>query len=129
MSKSKGSGEAEKRLRPEISYTTLGGILVLRLRGRIVQDVADDLMNFVTKKGLTAESPLVLNMSEVTYMSSSGIGTLVRIGSECRLKLAAPSDPVRKVLELGEILPMFDIASSEAQALADFASGTSHPTT
>lgn len=123
MSKSKGQATAEKRLRPEISYLEVGGVLVLRMRARIVQDVSEALMDFVSKRDLGPEGRLILNLSEVVYMSSSAIGALVRIGSECRLKLAAPSDAVRKVLELGEILPMFDIASSEEQALADFDAG------
>ncbi|MBI3267697.1 MAG: STAS domain-containing protein [Planctomycetes bacterium] len=119
MNKPKGPPAGEKRLRPEVAHLTLSGVLVVRLRGRILQDVAEAFMNFVSAQDLTAESPLALTMTEVTYMSSSAIGTLVRIGSECRLKLVAPSDAVRKVLELGEILPMFDIASSETQAVAD----------
>ncbi|MBI5369091.1 MAG: STAS domain-containing protein [Planctomycetes bacterium] len=120
---SKDSEAVEKRLRPEMAYLVRQDVLVIRLSGRILQDVSESLMNFLAGRRLEADSRVVLNLAEAVYLSSSAIGALVRTASECRVKLAPLSDAARKVLELAEILPMLDIASSEEQALRDFAAG------
>ncbi len=109
-----------KSIRQEIRYETLGEVLVVRLKGRILHEVAEELMSFLASFDRGADLRVVINLAEVHYMSSSAIGALVRIGSENRLKLAELSEVVRKLLELGEILPFFEIAGSEEQAVKEF---------
>jgi anti-anti-sigma factor len=109
-----------KSIRQEIRYQTVGDVLVIRLKGRILQEVSEELLSFLESFDRVAELKVVVNLSEVHYMSSSAIGALVRIGSESKLKLAELSEVVRKLLELGEILPLFDIAASEDLAVKEF---------
>lgn len=109
-----------KSIRQEIRYETVGDVLVVRLKGRILHEVAEELVGFLASMPRGHEQRVVINLAEVHYMSSAAIGALVRIGSECKLKLAELSEVVKKLLELGEILPLFDLAHSEDQALKDF---------
>jgi anti-anti-sigma factor len=67
---------------------------------------------------LTAGSGLVLDLAAVSYLSSSGVGELVHLSSRFALALAAPSETVRKVLALAEVLPVFDVCATREEAAA-----------
>jgi anti-sigma B factor antagonist len=69
---------------------------------------------------LCAEKPrrMLLNMSQVDYIDSSGIGTLVEIfrrlnSQDGELMLVAPSKRVRDVLDITRLLEFFRILDSE----------------
>jgi anti-anti-sigma factor len=109
-----------KSIRQEIQYETRQGVLVIRMKGRILHEVSEDLLSFLGSMQRGRELKVVINLAQVHYMSSAAIGALVRIGSECQLKLADISAVVRKLLELGEILPLFEVVGSEEQALKEF---------
>jgi anti-sigma B factor antagonist len=66
---------------------------------------------------------VVLNLSEVRYIDSSGVASLVEslkasrdIGS--RFILVGLSGPAREVLQLSRLLKVFEIYDTEVQALA-----------
>ena len=74
---------------------------------------------------LCAEQPktLVIDLSRVSYMDSSGVGTLVEIyrrtkGYGGELVLVAPSARVRSVFEITKLDQFFKIKPTEAEALA-----------
>lgn len=64
---------------------------------------------------------LILNLSDVQYMDSSGVGTLVellrRVNSyKGKLALVGLTDRVRSVFEITKLDKFFSIHSTEAQA-------------
>ena len=66
---------------------------------------------------------LVIHLGEVTYMDSSGVGTLVEIFRRTReyggrMVLVAPTERVRGVFEITKLDQFFTIVESEADALA-----------
>ena len=68
-------------------------------------------------------SRVVLNLTEVRYIDSSGVASLVEslkasrdIGS--RFILVGLSGPAREVLQLSRLLKVFEIYDTEAEALA-----------
>jgi anti-sigma B factor antagonist len=68
-------------------------------------------------------SRVVLNLSEVRYIDSSGVASLVEslkasrdIGS--RFILVGLSGPAREVLQLSRLLKVFEIYDTEVEALA-----------
>jgi anti-sigma B factor antagonist len=68
---------------------------------------------------------ILLNMSEVAYVDSSGIGTLVEgvvltTTEGGRLKLANLQRMVYSALALHKLTPAFQIFNSEEEALASF---------
>lgn len=72
---------------------------------------------------LCAENPkrLILNLTDVNYIDSSGIGSLVEIFRRMKktdgsLVLVAPSERVRSVLEITRLDKFFLIAASEEEA-------------
>lgn len=73
---------------------------------------------------LCAERPklLVIHLGEVTYMDSSGVGTMVEIFRRTkeyggRMVLVAPTERVRSVFEITKLDRFFTIKDSEAEAL------------
>lgn len=68
---------------------------------------------------------IVLNVAEVTFMDSSGIGEVVHGMNIAKqgggdLKLASLSDRVREVFKVTGLLKALDIHDTEAAAIADF---------
>ena len=101
--------------------------IIVDLQGRLVAGTGDEILHNVMNELLgSGWSRIVLNVSEVTKIDSSGIGELVsgiklanRFGSS--VKLINISEPVKTVLKLSQILPHLDIHDTEEQALASFA--------
>lgn len=65
---------------------------------------------------------IVVNLSEVQYMDSSGVASLVKLLSRVRalkidLKLCCLNPRVRSVFEITRLDSVFDLAESEQEAL------------
>ncbi|MBG0775095.1 MAG: STAS domain-containing protein [Desulfovibrionaceae bacterium] len=65
---------------------------------------------------------IILDLSGVTFIDSSGIGALVVFNTKVKtqgklLFLFMPSDPVRKTLSLVQLVSFFDILDSEDDLL------------
>jgi anti-anti-sigma factor len=109
----------------------LFGVAVIRCRGRIV--VGDELVSLqqeVEKHRLETQN-YVLEMGEVTYLDSGGLGALVRLAGMLRarrgdLKLCRVSPFVQGVLEATKLLAVFAVFPSESDALASFAQRPAH---
>jgi STAS domain len=68
---------------------------------------------------------IVLNLGEVGFIDSSGLGTMVRALANTRqargeLKLCDVPEPVRKVLDMTRLTTVFDSHESEEEAVAAF---------
>jgi anti-sigma B factor antagonist len=102
-------------------------VIIVDLRGQLVAGTGDELLRDVMNE-LVAESwkKILLNLSEVSRIDSAGIGELV---ASCRLaerlgthvKLLHVRGRVRRVLELGRVLPLFEVYDDEEEALSHFA--------
>lgn len=101
-----------------------GAAVVLDLGGEI------DMKNFVRVrdkfKELYREKPrvLVVNLTAVEFMDSSGLATLVGALKWCRqntceLKLVGLAQRVRSVFEICRLESIFQIYDSEAEALSE----------
>jgi anti-sigma B factor antagonist len=101
-------------------------IIVLDVSGRItlgegnviLREIVRDLADKGTKK-------VVLNLYEVNYMDSSGVGELVKTHTTFRnkggqLKLANLNKRVHDLLEMTRLSAVFDIHKDEASALKSF---------
>lgn len=95
------------------------GCLVARYAGEITMEVTQDFKREVEKalEGSDAKA-LVLDLSQVSFMDSSGIGFLVACNTRLQtsgrvLALLAPSSQVRKTLALVQLMEFFKVAESE----------------
>jgi anti-sigma B factor antagonist len=106
-----------------IQYRQVADAIIFDLDGRIVAGeeaaLLRDSIRGVLDRG---EKKIMLNLAEVPYIDSAGIGELVRayvaIDRERGwLKLMNPTRKVREVLEMVKLDTVFQIFSTEVEAL------------
>lgn len=103
-----------------------GDVTVLALAGRLVLDDGDDaLRRHVGALIAAGRVQIVLNVHDITYVDSCGIGVLVELYRTLQqrgghLKLVCPSQRCRHVLALTHLLNVFEPYESEEAALRSF---------
>jgi anti-sigma B factor antagonist len=98
-----------------------GNTVLLRVRGRLDARSAPVLLKAASDVR-RARQNLVLNLSEVTFMASSGLGSLLSLAeefrqSENRIRIAEASTAVLSVVQLLNLDQFLKIDSSEEEAL------------
>jgi anti-sigma B factor antagonist len=111
----------------KVSTRQIDGVTILDLGGRItlgegsvqLRDTVRDLLAKGSKK-------ILLNLGDVNYIDSSGIGELVSAYTTVRnqggdLKLLNLTKKVHDLLQITKLYTVFDIKDDEAGAVAAFA--------
>lgn len=109
------------------STRQVDGVTILDMSGRItlgegsvvLRDTIRDMVAQGSKK-------LLLNLGDVTYIDSSGIGELVSAFTAVRkeggeLKLLNLTKKVHDLLQITKLYTVFDVREDEASAVASFA--------
>lgn len=104
----------------------VNGVTVLDIEGRIV--LGEESNSFREKvKGLLAsgKKKIVLNLAQVSYIDSAGLGTLVATFHSARsqgatLKLANLGAKFKEVLQVTKLMTVFDTYDTEAAAVQSF---------
>ena len=111
----------------KMTYREVDGVSVVALDGRIVLGEESNALREKVKS-LIAEGKkkIVLNMANVTFIDSAGLGTLVAAHHSAKsqgaaLKLAHLGAKFQEVLQITKLLTVFDVYNSEAEAVASFA--------
>ena len=103
-----------------------GGVTVVTIRGRITLGEGNvalrEIVRDLAEKGRKA---IVLNLGEVQYIDSSGVGELVKAHTTLRnqggqLKLANLNKRVHDLLEMTRLSAVFDIQKDETSAIESF---------
>jgi|SRR5437762_1769429 len=103
-----------------------GNVQVIDLKGKITLGGGDlDLRNVVQGLLDGGKTKIVLNMKEVEYIDSAGIGELVACKKRAAAKggdvrLMMPSASVYKVISMVSLHLIFQIFDSEAKAIGSF---------
>src|SRR4030081_762845 len=105
------------------------GVTVVALDGRIVLGEESNAMREKVKT-LVAEGKkkIVLNMDNITFIDSAGLGTLVAAhhsakGQGASLRLCHLGSKFQEVLQINKLLTVFDVYNTEAEAVASFSKG------
>jgi anti-sigma B factor antagonist len=111
----------------KFSNREVDGVTIVALDGRIVLGEESNALREKVK-GLVAEGKkkLVLNMANVTFIDSAGLGTLVAAHHSAKsqgasLKLCHLGAKFQEVLQITKLLTVFDVYNSESEAVASFA--------
>ena len=105
----------------EVSHVT-----ILDVRGRIVLgDEIHQLRDAVRALVADGKKKIILNLAEVDYLDSSGVGELVGSFTTVRnsggeLKLLNLTQKVHDVLHVTKLYTVFDIKDDEFQAVKSF---------
>lgn len=104
----------------------IGTVIVLDVSGRITLGEGNVMLReIVSDLAAKGNNDIVLNLGEVVYIDSSGIGELVKAHTTIRnkggrLKLANLNRRVHDLLEMTRLSSVFDIERDEASALKSF---------
>jgi anti-sigma B factor antagonist len=103
----------------------MDGVVVVDLSGRLtigepVQSLRDTIRGFVDDGDLR----FVLNLAEVAYIDSSGLGELVSTYTTIRnrkgdVKLLKLTNKAKDLLQMTKLLTVFDTYDDEAKAIAE----------
>jgi anti-sigma B factor antagonist len=108
------------------STRKVDGVVIVDLSGRITLGegsvVLRDTVKDITSKG---EKKILLNLGDVTYIDSSGIGELVSAFTSVRnvggeLKLLNLTKKVHDLLQITKLYTVFDIQDDESSAIKAF---------
>jgi anti-sigma B factor antagonist len=108
-----------------MSTRTLDGVMVVDCSGRIVFGEESATLRDTIKKVLTQSPRVVLNLAEVSYVDSGGLGTLVSLYTTARnaggaLKLARLTQRVGDLLQLTKLVSIFEVFENEQLAAQSF---------
>ena len=100
------------------------GAIVLELAGDIDLHRSVELRSGLLETMQEKPTLLVINMSEVGFMDSSGLATLVEAMQLSRrsggqLRLVGLSDRVRSIFEISRLDKIFQIYENESEALSE----------
>jgi anti-sigma B factor antagonist len=112
-------------LRLKLDTRDVGSVTIVHCKGRIVAGEESEGLRAQVAHLLRDRRSLLLDLGEVEFLDSSGLGTIVRSLSSSRqvrgdLKLCNVPAAVRKVLELSRLTKVFDVHDSEESAIAAF---------
>ena len=119
-------GESCKEKVVKIEERTIGSVVVLDMAGRLVagesQGQLKDKINSLT---MQRRLQILLNLAEVSYIDSTGLGELVSSYSTVtrhrgQIKLLNLTTKVQDLLAICRLSTVFETFESEAEALSSF---------
>ena len=110
----------------QITQRSAAGVVIFELHGRLVFEDGDEVFReCVSSLIKTGPLALLVDLHDVGYMDSAGIGALVegylritRRGGEMRL--LSPSDHVQRVLDITRLSTVLEVFHDESSALRKF---------
>lgn len=111
----------------DLSAFTQSGVQVIRVKGRLTLGEPVDSFRSALEHAVDAgENRIVLNLSELAMVDSSGIGVLMRGHAAAKqaggaIRLVNPTKFVRQSLKTVGVLDLFEVLDTEQNAIAAFA--------
>jgi anti-sigma B factor antagonist len=118
--------EEETNVALKMSQREVDGVTVVALDGRIVLGEESNALREKVKSLLAeGKKKIVLNMDNVTFIDSAGLGTLVASHHTAKkdaaaLRLCHLGSKFQEVLQITKLLTVFDVSNTEAEAVASF---------
>ena len=112
----------------QIEERTVGDVLILDVKGRITlgegDEILKDKVNSLLNQG---KKKIVLNLAEVPYIDSAGLGEIVRTYTTVSrqggsLKLLSLTKRITDLLAITKLLTVFETYESENDAVQSFSS-------
>ena len=108
-----------------MSTRSMHGVLIVDCSGRVVFGEESATLRDIVKKLLTENPNVVMNLREVNYIDSGGLGTLVSLYTSARsaggaVKLACLSQRVGDLLQVTKLLTIFEVFDDEETAAKSF---------
>ena len=111
-----------------ISNNEVGDVSLVTLNGRIILGEESTALREKLKSLIAAgKQKIVLNMAEIDYIDSSGLGALVAAHLSAQnagssIRLCNLGKKFHEVMQLTKLLTVFDVYDTEAAAVSSFPS-------
>jgi anti-sigma B factor antagonist len=98
------------------------GVAIVSCNGRIMFGEEANALRDSLKEALSNTRQLILNLADVTYIDSGGLGTLVGVYCSARaggadIRLTGLGQRLRDVLQITKLAAVFAVYDSEQEAL------------
>lgn len=108
-----------------MSTRVVDDILIVDCSGRIVFGEETSELRETVRDLIVQNGRIILNLSDVNYIDSGGLGTLVALFITARsagaaIKLANLTERVGDLLQVTKLLTVFEVYDSEGKALESF---------
>jgi anti-sigma B factor antagonist len=112
----------------KLSVRTVDGIIIVDCKGRIVFGEETASLRDTVRRMIVESKRIVLNLADVNYIDSGGLGTLVALYATAQnaggsIKLANLTPRVDDVLQVTKLVTIFQIYDSEEAALQSYQKG------
>lgn len=110
----------------KITERLVGDVVILDLQGKILIGEGDDqLREAVTKLADSGKTKILLNLAEVPYVDSAGLGEIVRCYTTVsrkggKLKLLHLTKKIQDLLAITKLLTVFETYDNEEEAIKSF---------
>jgi anti-sigma B factor antagonist len=118
--------EEETNVSMKMTNREVGGVFVVALEGRIVLGEESNALR-EKLKSLAAEGKkqIVLNMNNIKYIDSTGLGTLVAAHCSAQaqgasLRMCQLGSKFQELLQITKLVTVFEVYDTEAAAVASF---------
>jgi anti-sigma B factor antagonist len=110
----------------QIHQRTVGDVVIIDLNGKLTLGEGDELLrdkvNSLIQQG---HRKLLLNLAEVPYVDSAGLGVMVGTYTTVSkqggaMKLLALTKRIKDLLAITKLLTVFETFDTEAEAVASF---------
>lgn len=113
----------------KLSSRTVNGVKIIDCNGRIVFGEEASQLRDTIKKDLIDNNRIVLNLSNVNYIDSGGIGTMVSLFTSARnaggdIKLLHLTKRVGDLLQITKLITVFESYDDEQKAVNAFSSAS-----
>ena len=108
-----------------LSSRMMEGVFVVDCNGRIVFGEEAGAVREFVKGALSQHKQIVLNLKNVTYIDSVGLGTLVGLYTSARsaggaVKLSQLTERVGQLLQVTKLVTVFETYNSDEAAVKSF---------
>ena len=108
-----------------VKVETKNGVIICYAEGEIDINTSPSIKKSFDKLISSRTPKIIVNLTKVTYVDSSGLATLVEILKNMRsyggkLKLSNMSSKVKSLFEITKLEKLFDIVANEEDAISTF---------
>ena len=112
----------------KLTTRTIDGVTVVDCSGRIVFGDEAALVRETVRKLIAENKRIVLNLANVTYIDSGGLGTLVGLYTTAHnaggaVKLAHLTERVGDLLQVTKLVTVFEVYDTVEKAVESFRKG------
>jgi anti-sigma B factor antagonist len=110
----------------EMEERTIGNVIILDMKGKLLIGEGGEILRPKINTLIeNKQTNILLNLAEISYVDSAGLGEIIYSMRTLKhengqLKLLRPSERIRTLLTITQLIKVFEIYEDEEEALKSF---------